>query len=232
MRDQADPETTEKLLAMAAHDLRAPLRQVGLQLALMQRRRGAELTEGVQEDLRGIQEQTKALQDLLEDMLNWVAGNPREAATPLTVDSVLNSVRQMLASELAEREAVLSWECTSTQIQARQKSVLRLLLNLVRNALEHGGKGVKINISCAQQKSTVRITVTDDGPGIPEHLRAGIFEPFNRGAAHSKSHGTGLGLAICRRLTEEENGQIGVEGVPNGGSRFWFELPAASGNNA
>ncbi len=226
MQHEASREETEKLLAMAAHDLRAPLRQIGLQLALMQRRRAAELTDGVREDLEAVREQAKALQDLLEDMLNWVAGNPREEPSTFAMDVVLTQVRQMLQHELAEREAVLSWEFTGCEVHARQKSALRLLLNLVRNALEHVGEGVQIRIACAQQGDMVRVTVTDNGPGIPEALRAGVFEPFNRGAAHSKSHGTGLGLAICRRLVEEEHGEIGVEAAPEGGSQFWFVLPA------
>ncbi len=226
MQDHSGRDETEKLLAMAAHDLRAPLRQISLQIALMRRRRAAELTDGVREDLEAVQEQAKVLQDLLEDMLNWVAGNPREDASIFSVDAVLSNVRKMLQQELVDRDAILAWEFTGCEVRAREKSALRLLLNLVRNALEHGGKGVKITISCEHIQDRVRVSVTDTGPGIPEHLRAGVFEPFNRGAAHSHTHGTGLGLAICKRLAEEEGGQVGVDAAPTGGSRFWFELPA------
>jgi len=227
MQDHASQDDTEKLLAMAAHDLRAPLRQIGLQLALIRRRREAELTDGVRADLDAVQEQAKALQSLLEDMLSWVAGNTREEASTFSVDEVFSRVQQMLQHELQERGAVLHSE-TGCKIRARKQSALRLLLNLVRNALEHGGKGVEISVSCQQDKDRVRVMVTDNGPGIPEHLRARVFEPFNRGAANRDSQGTGLGLAICSRLAAEEHGAVGVETPAHGGSRFWFELPAGS----
>ncbi len=226
MQDQAGRDDTEKLLAMAAHDLRAPLRQIGLQLALLRRRRDAELTDGVRSDLDAVQEQAKALQALLEDMLNWVAGNAREDASTFAVEEVLVEVKQFLQHELSERNAELRWETTSVQVHARRKSVLRLLLNLIRNALEHGGPQVQITVRCEQQDNMVRVTVTDTGPGIPQRMLSRVFEPFNRGAAHSRSQGTGLGLAICRRLAAEEHGAIGVESPPEGGSRFWFTLPA------
>ncbi|MFL6154888.1 MAG: sensor histidine kinase, partial [Marmoricola sp.] len=69
-----------------------------------------------------------------------------------------------------------------------------------------------------------RITVTDNGRGIPVEQRDGLFELYARG--DSSVDGTGIGLATSRRAVEAHGGQIGIEDAPDAGSTFWFTLPA------
>ena len=73
----------------------------------------------------------------------------------------------------------------------------------------------------------MKISVSDDGPGIQPEQLAHIFERFTRGEAGltQRVGGTGLGLAICKSLVELHGGRIGAESVPGEGSTFHFELP-------
>lgn len=219
-------DETEKLLAMAAHDLRAPLRQIGLRWALIERRYRDELSDSFREDLASIREEFQQMQALLEDMLVWVAGNERQAATEVDLVPLMRRMQQLLASDLESSAAQLEVVGPFPRVFAREASVFRVVLNLVRNALHHCGNGVHIRVSAQEGDATVRIAVSDNGPGIPQNQRAKIFEPFNRGAT-SSSTGTGLGLAICQRLVEEEGGRIGLDSTATPGSHFWVELPRA-----
>jgi two-component system sensor histidine kinase KdpD len=79
-----------------------------------------------------------------------------------------------------------------------------------------------------QNAAAVLVQVIDRGPGVPEELRARIFEPFERFDPHS-GIGTGLGLPVSRRLAEVLGGTLEVVDTPGGGATFTLSLPAAPG---
>ncbi len=99
-----------------------------------------------------------------------------------------------------------------------------LVGNLIGNAIKHtDGPIRRVDVSATMRGPVVRMVVEDTGPGVPEHLRESIFQPFVRGG--SAAVGVGLGLATVRRLAEGHGGRAGVDPVSGGGSRFWIELP-------
>ncbi len=101
--------------------------------------------------------------------------------------------------------------------------VRQVLLNLVGNAIKHGGAG-RVGVAAGWRDGMLEFSVTDEGPGLPAEARARIFEPFARGARDEGS--TGLGLAITRHLVLAMHGRIDVESVPGRGTRFSVRLPA------
>jgi signal transduction histidine kinase len=86
-----------------------------------------------------------------------------------------------------------------------------------------------VRVWCERLGDAVRISVRDDGPGIPEEFRARIFEKFSQADASAtrEKGGTGLGLHIARRFNEHMHGRIGFDSEVGAGSTFWVELPAA-----
>jgi signal transduction histidine kinase len=99
----------------------------------------------------------------------------------------------------------------------------RVLDNLIDNALRHGGETVEIAVEA--EGAVVRVSVTDDGPGVPRGIRARVFERFTREGAQAS--GFGLGLAIARGLAEAQNGRLWLDEAWAGG-RFVLELPSGS----
>ena len=112
-------------------------------------------------------------------------------------------------------------------IRGDREHLDQVITNLVFNARDaiagHGTINVAVSL---EENEFVRISVTDDGPGVPPQLLDRIFEPLFT----TKRNGTGLGLAIARRLMEGQGGSLTVENLPDAGSAFHLLVPAAEGS--
>ena len=105
--------------------------------------------------------------------------------------------------------------------------VTRVIMNVMANALDYSPPGEFVDVQVNPADAHVRVTITDRGPGIPEHVQDRIFEKFAQaedGQARSQAS-SGLGLAFCRLAIEAHGGKIGVESEVGSGATFWFELP-------
>ncbi|MEM9488577.1 MAG: HAMP domain-containing sensor histidine kinase [Myxococcota bacterium] len=101
-------------------------------------------------------------------------------------------------------------------------AIERILLNLVDNALRHGGAGVHVTIAATRRDRRIAITVSDDGPGIPDPQKSRIFERFHSGGGG----GSGLGLAIARELAQAMDGALSLRDDSSVGAAFTLELTA------
>ena len=135
--------------------------------------------------------------------------------------------RQGLASTLRLLEhrldgVTVHWEGDADPVvDAPAGPVNQVLMNLLDNALALGARTLWLGI--AVDADRVRITVDDDGPGVPPSKRDRIFDPFVSGRGSS-----GLGLYVSRRIVEEHHGSLTCEARPGGGARFVVELHAAT----
>jgi signal transduction histidine kinase len=101
--------------------------------------------------------------------------------------------------------------------------------NLISNAIKYTPAGGIVSIGVESDPQTVRIQVTDTGPGIALDDQARIFEPFYRGqTARRFPQGMGLGLTIARDLVVAHGGHLDVTSIPNQGSQFTISLPISS----
>jgi two-component system sensor histidine kinase BaeS len=232
-REQLDRLKDEFVLT-ASHELRSPLTSVqGFAELLMLERdsltpRQAETVEVILDNCRHL---VRLLNDLL-DLARSDAGRlsirpqPTEVA-PLVADVVRTMRAQTEAGGQALSETV---DPDLPLIEVEPDRVRQILVNLLTNAHEYSPDGASIGVSARAVGAEVEISVSDNGPGIPEEQLGRIFERFTRGDAGltQRVGGTGLGLAISKSLAEAHGGSIGAESKLGQGSTFRLRLPVAT----
>lgn len=214
--------------ADVAHDMRSPLQAISGFAELLARREGARLDETSQSFVAHILAATAGVQELIHAVLEH-----RQSASavlvPAPVDcaTLLRAVMLQLQSELDETGAELEVGDLPV-VMADRVQLGRVFQNLIANALRATppDRHPRLTISARRLPGYWELSVADDGVGVPEQDRQRIFELFQRGEASGRGRsGHGLGLSICRTVVERHGGRIGVERVPDGGSRFFFTLP-------
>jgi signal transduction histidine kinase len=129
-----------------------------------------------------------------------------------------------------ERQVWLRSQVSATQADVDIDLIRRVVTNLVDNAIRHAPADTTVTISTRRVDGGVELRVADRGPGVPEHLRKQVFEPFIQLDAHgdlaSTRAGRGLGLTFCRLAAEAHGGAIWIEDG-NPGAVFCVSIPDA-----
>jgi signal transduction histidine kinase len=203
-----------------AHDLIAPLAALSSLLDLMSDR-GADPDFMTSLDaIRSAIGRTHTMVDRVMGYAESLEATPKR--TPVNVDDSLGRVLDALGEEIRRRDAVITCGSLPT-VHGNEQQLECVLLNLVANALKFGGQPPHVRVEANREHDAWRISVTDDGIGVPEKQRAGIFQLFAGGDRNGA--GRGVSLATSRRVVELHGGRIWVEPNKTGGSSFHFTVP-------
>lgn len=221
-------EELELFASSAAHDLQEPLRTISGFSDLLARRHGEALPPDGREFLDHISAAAARMQRLIHDLLAYALSGPGETehvAVPLL--PALDAVRESLHAALSKRGLDVAVDIPAdAAVLADAPSVEQVLQNLLSNAVKFADpEHPQVGVSARCEAGEWVVAISDNGPGIPPAQRDHIFEPFTQ-LRRDDFGGTGLGLSIARRVVERHHGRIGVDGTPEGGSRFWFALSA------
>lgn len=216
----------EELLQSVSHELRTPAARIRFQMELLDAEPDAtarrKRSDAIDRDL----DELDALIGELLSFSRLVADAPQWTRAPLVVAPVAGELAEEAADGTELRCVVTSRE--RTQVVADARAFRRALRNLVSNAMKAAKSEVAIGWTV--EDAMVRITVDDDGPGVPVADRERIFAPFVVGeASRARVHGggVGLGLAIVQRIVELHGGSVSIEDAPLGGARFVTTWPRA-----
>jgi two-component system sensor histidine kinase KdpD len=137
------------------------------------------------------------------------------------VGAALDSARRMLKRH--QVEVRLPADLPLVRIDA--VLIERVLVNLLENASKYTPADTHVTLAAEVAGEHLRVSVSDDGPGLPEGREEALFQKFARGDPESATPGVGLGLAICRAIIESHHGRIVAINRPSGGVTFSFMLP-------
>ncbi|MEN3158816.1 ATP-binding protein [Alkalimonas sp. NCh-2] len=213
--------TLGKMMATLAHQIRTPLSSAMLYAENLSNQR-------LNDDAKSVFQQklVARLQDLeqqVNDMLLFARSGNEASVSCIAVDALLQEVQAGIEAQLQAYQASLSIETKQAGLTlwANQSSLAGAILNLLHNSLEIIGADAQLMIRCQQQGSWLVLDISDNGPGVPEHLQQQIFEPFFT----TRNQGTGLGLAVVQAVATAHKGQVSYVPQVGGGACFRLQLP-------
>ncbi len=215
----------QRFVADASHELRSPLTRIRSELEV-------NVSDPDSSDLaathRSVLEETIAMQELIEDLLFVARTDGGEQAIrrrPVDLDDLVMAEAQRLRAE--DAVAVDVSGVAAVQVMGDASQLARVVRNLGGNAARHASHRVEFGLT--ELDDAALLTVTDDGPGIPQHEIQRVFERFTRldEARSREAGGSGLGLAIVRDIVARHNGTVEVDVDNAPGARLIVRLPIA-----
>ncbi|MGL5818293.1 MAG: ATP-binding protein [Phycicoccus sp.] len=229
LRARQESETrVRRFVADASHELRTPLASIRGYAELTRREHDA-VPVTVAHAVGRVEAEALRMQELVEDLLLLAR---LDSGRPLARDPVDLSLLAMNAvSDAHAASPDHEWELDlppyPVEMTGDAARLHQILANLLANARTHTPPTTRVVTRLRPEDDVIRISVSDNGPGIPDHLRSTVFERFTRGDdSRSRAHGsTGLGLSIVAAVGQAHGGRVEVESRP-GATTFSVVLPA------
>ena len=173
------------------------------------------------------------------DLAKLESGRAEWTVAAVDVAEVIREAAESLTVLFAEKRVALELDAMEPGllVVADRDRLMQVMVNLLSNALKFvPADSGRVTVGAGGTANEVRVSVTDNGPGIQNEDREVIFDKFRQGSATTdvltdKPQGTGLGLPISRQIIEYFNGRLWVESTPGAGARFVFTLPRQAGDN-
>jgi signal transduction histidine kinase len=209
-----------EMVSTIIHDFKSPFTGIKLSSEMLKEMHPDEET---QEWCELIQLQVQRMLGMAEEVLEFSRGNSALNKKPVNLIQILQQFEKLnrVYFEAAKVELVI--RVTEVIVEADENKILRVLQNLVGNAVEaFGGRGGRVEIAVGQSEEWAEINIYDNGPGIPQSIKERLFEPF---VTYGKRTGTGLGTAIAKSIVDAHKGQITYESEDKKGTTFYIRLP-------
>ncbi len=228
-RVRAQMSAQRRFIQNAAHQLRTPIATLTTQASFAERAaEGQDRTEALS-SLKGSAMQLSRLAAQLLMLSRAEPGSRRPRADRVDLGEAGKQVLESLAGKALDQGIDLGLDLvTACAMVTGDGATLReMIVNLVDNALTYTPKGGTVTLRIEGRDATVRVTVEDNGPGIPPAERAHVFERFYR-VPGTAAEGSGLGLAIVREVAAAADGTVELEETKGGGLTVVVTLPAAA----
>ena len=239
-------QTRTTFLANITHDLRAPLGNVLLLVATLERELHGELTEKQRDAVGKIADNSRHVMDVLNNLLDLA--KIEAARLELTVVSVhllavIDSALRLVYDQAAEKGLALEEPDPMFEVwvEADEFRLKQVLVNLLVNAVKFTPPGGRVGVRVEREdtRNEVAITVWDTGPGISPDAQEKIFEPFVQLHREAKGkcgeafcNGAGLGLALVKRIIDQHGGRITLASEPGLGCAFELRLQRAKSSRS
>lgn len=222
---QQSQEENARMMKIVAHDLRSPVAAaVSITTMLLE---GGNLQPDDAEMLDLMKTSSLHSLEMIADLLNMnttAEGLDRE---PVEMHTLLHYCIGLLNFKAAEKKQKITLQAPETVLNVSREKIWRVISNLLGNAIKFSPEGSGIEVRMQQQENSAVICIQDRGIGIPEKLRAKIFNMFtdSRRPGTMGEQSFGLGLAISRQIVEAHGGEIWFESIVGQGTIFYVKLP-------
>ncbi|MDQ3139168.1 MAG: GAF domain-containing sensor histidine kinase [Pseudomonadota bacterium] len=234
-RQQALARMKDEFVSATSHELRTPLTSIAGSLGLLLAGAAGEMPARAKRLIEIAHSNSKRLVGLVNDILDMdklTSGEMHLDKTPLSVAEILKEAVDANSGYASEHGVNLAYEPmpAAVTVMGDHHRLLQILTNLISNAVKFSKKGGDVTLTASKlDRGEVRITVSDEGRGIPVEFRPRIFTRFAQADASDarEKAGTGLGLAIVKELVTQMDGQISFDTELGRGTSFHVDLPTS-----
>lgn len=226
-------EMKNEFIATVSHELRTPMTSIRASLSMLVEGGAGELPPDVQHLVNIAYQSSERLVRLVNDVLDIEkieAGKMEFRSDELEIAPLLDEAIDAVRGSAAQRPVALERAGSGRGLRVRgdHDRLVQLLVNLLSNAIKYSPQYNSVTLACSEVPAGIRLSVSDNGPGIPEAFQARVFAKFAQADSSDTrlKGGTGLGLAICRAIAEQHGGIIGFDTEEGRGTTFYVTLPA------
>ncbi len=228
-RERELNELKSKFVSIASHEFRTPLSTVLSSIALIEQYKDRGELGKINKHTDRVRSSVNQLISILNDFLSLgklEEGKVDLVLEPINLTVLLSDIGEEIKASLKEGQRMVLGEVPDQHPIITDGRILRnILFNLLSNASKYSGANKDIFIDCAQQDSLFKVSIRDEGMGIPPDEQRYLFERFFRASNATTIQGTGLGLNIVKRYVELLNGSISFSSEYGKGSTFTITIP-------
>jgi signal transduction histidine kinase len=218
------------MVSTVSHELKTPLTSIQMAVHLLLEEVVGPLTPKQVELLLAARQDSDRLLAMVNDLLNLTRieqGRLRLDRQPVTPRELADAAIERFGSRARDADIALAVDVASDlpEVLADRDRIGHVFDNLIANALRHTGRGGKVRVTACAADGAIRLTIADNGEGIPAEHLPHLFEKFYQVPGARHGGGVGLGLAIVREIVSAHGGQVGVTSQPGAGTAFSFTLP-------
>ncbi len=228
-KERNDALRKTNFVSQISHEFKTPLTNISLYSDLL-------TNEGLTKEKRNkyldtVSRESLRLSELVDNILalnSIESGKKKYNLQKLAIDDIIESTLADYSPTLTAANMQVDWGRPHSSTFARfdPAALRQIILNLLDNARKYAASGKTIKIRLTKTESC-QLTIEDQGPGVPAHLRQKIFEPFyqKQSTLTAKSPGAGIGLSLSRRLALDCHGDLSLDHTYTSGARFLLEIP-------
>jgi PAS domain S-box-containing protein len=220
----------DTILSMLGHELQTPLAIIQGYTDTLSRLDAQWDAATLRQGLEAIGEESRRLSQVMNKLLlasRLSGGAVKLEKEPVNLGVLAGKVARRLRNLTSIHRIEVEFPGDLPSVLVEPSLMEQVLTNLVENAIKYSPRGGRVTVSGTRINGKVKVTVADEGVGIPPGDMDHLFERFHRGEkGQSKIQGTGLGLYICKSIVEAHGGQMEAISRPGQGSQFSFSLPA------
>jgi PAS domain S-box-containing protein len=219
----------DEFISIASHELKTPVTSLMATLQLLDRIKSAPSPKMLPGLIEQANRNVKKVNVLIADLLNVSQMNEGQ----LHLNKSWFNMSELIGGccqhvRMGGKYELMTSGDEQLQVFADEGRIEQVVINLVNNAVKYAPDSKRITVALEQTGQELKVSVTDEGPGITAEKIPHLFDRYYRvDSAGSKYSGLGLGLYICSEIIKKHQGRIGVNSLPGKGSTFWFTLPLA-----